>query len=151
MFFFLDFIYLFMRDTEREAEREAEGEAGSMQGARRGTWSQDPGITTWTKDRCSTTETPGCPLSLFINVISTWWIFQENSLIFRPGTIEAEGTLCRGESSVHVRNRGRALSKMSLVPAMSLMDREHREEVGTHSELVSTGHSWRHSEKDLRN
>ena len=30
-FFFLDFIYLFMKDTERE--REAEGEAGSMQGA----------------------------------------------------------------------------------------------------------------------
>ena len=32
-FFFLkDFIYLFMRDTEREAEIQAEGEAGSMQG-----------------------------------------------------------------------------------------------------------------------
>ena len=28
-----DFIYLFMRDTEREAETQAEGEAGSMQGA----------------------------------------------------------------------------------------------------------------------
>ena len=32
-----DFIYLFMRDTEREAETQAEGEAGSMQGARHGT------------------------------------------------------------------------------------------------------------------
>ena len=35
VFFFLDFIYLFMRDTQREREREAEtqaeGEAGSMQ------------------------------------------------------------------------------------------------------------------------
>ena len=35
-FFKKDFIYLFMRDTEREREREAEtqaeGEAGSMQG-----------------------------------------------------------------------------------------------------------------------
>ena len=37
--FFKDFIYLFMRDTEREggrereAETQAEGEAGSMQGA----------------------------------------------------------------------------------------------------------------------
>ena len=30
--FFKDFIYLFMRDTEREAETQAEGEAGSMQG-----------------------------------------------------------------------------------------------------------------------
>ena len=36
-FFFKDFIYLFMRDTEREAETQAEGEADSMQGARGGT------------------------------------------------------------------------------------------------------------------
>ena len=32
--FFKDFIYLFMRDTQREtAETQAEGEAGSMSGA----------------------------------------------------------------------------------------------------------------------
>ena len=33
--FFKDFIYLFMRDTQREkeAETQAEGEAGSMKGA----------------------------------------------------------------------------------------------------------------------
>ena len=31
-FFFKDFIYLFMRDTERESETQAEGGAGSMQG-----------------------------------------------------------------------------------------------------------------------
>ena len=36
-FFFLDFIYLFMRDTEREAETQAEGEAGSPWGAQCGT------------------------------------------------------------------------------------------------------------------
>ena len=36
-FFLKDFIYLFMRDTEREAETLAEGEVGSMQGARCGT------------------------------------------------------------------------------------------------------------------
>ena len=42
--FFKDFLYLFMRDTEREggAETQAEGEGGSMQGARHGTRSQDP-------------------------------------------------------------------------------------------------------------
>ena len=34
--FFKDYIYLFMRDTEREAETQAVGEAGSLQGARRG-------------------------------------------------------------------------------------------------------------------
>ena len=39
--FFLNFIYLFMRDTEREAETEAEREAGSMKEARRGTRSQN--------------------------------------------------------------------------------------------------------------
>ena len=33
LFFKKDFIYLFMRDTEREAETQAEGEAGSMQEA----------------------------------------------------------------------------------------------------------------------
>ena len=35
LFIFKDFIYLFMRYTERdrEAEKQAEGEAGSMQGA----------------------------------------------------------------------------------------------------------------------
>ena len=37
LFFIKDFIYLFMRDTQREAEPQAEGEAGSMQGARHGT------------------------------------------------------------------------------------------------------------------
>ena len=30
---FQDFMYLFMRDTQREAETQAEGEAGSLQGA----------------------------------------------------------------------------------------------------------------------
>ena len=40
-FFFKDFIYLFMRDTERMAETQAEGEAGSMQEARYGTRSRD--------------------------------------------------------------------------------------------------------------
>ena len=42
-FFFKDFIYLFMRDTEKEAETQAEGGAGSMQGARRGTHPGSPG------------------------------------------------------------------------------------------------------------
>ena len=32
-FFFKDFIYLFMRDTQREAETQAEGEGGSLWGA----------------------------------------------------------------------------------------------------------------------
>ena len=43
--FFKDFIYLFMRDTEREAETQAEGEAGSLWGAPCGTPSHNPRIT----------------------------------------------------------------------------------------------------------
>ena len=30
IFFLIDFIYLFMRDTQREAETQAEGDAGSL-------------------------------------------------------------------------------------------------------------------------
>ena len=56
-YFFLIFIYLFMRDTQREAE----GEEGSPQGAWCRTQSQDPGIMTWAKGRCSTIEPPRCP------------------------------------------------------------------------------------------
>ena len=43
---FKDFIYSFMRETEREAETQVEGEARSMQGARRGTRSRVSRITT---------------------------------------------------------------------------------------------------------
>ena len=64
-FFFKDFIYLFMRDTETEAETQAEGEAGSMWAAQRGTQSQDSRITPWAKGRRSTTEPPRCPYFFF--------------------------------------------------------------------------------------
>ena len=61
--FLKDFIYLFMRDTEREREVEtqAKREAGSMQEAWCGTRSWDPRITPWAKGRHSTTEPPRCP------------------------------------------------------------------------------------------
>ena len=58
---FFKFVYLFLRDTERGAETQAEGEAGSPGGPQCGTQSQDPGIATWAKGRCSTTEPPRCP------------------------------------------------------------------------------------------
>ena len=67
-FFFLNF-YLFMivteREREREAETQAEGEAGSMQGARRGTRSQDPGVTPWTKGGAKPLSHPGAPVLPF--------------------------------------------------------------------------------------
>ena len=34
-----------------------------MQGARRGTRSQDPGVTPWAEGRCLTSEPPGGPLN----------------------------------------------------------------------------------------
>ena len=62
-------MYLFMGDIEREAETQAEREAGFSQGAQCGTRSQDPGILTWAKGRCSTTEPlrcPSCPIFFII-------------------------------------------------------------------------------------
>ena len=69
-----DFIYLFMRDTqrEREAETQAEGKAGSPRGAWCETRSQDPGITIWAKGRCSTTEPPRCPQHMYFEFIK-WY------------------------------------------------------------------------------
>ena len=63
-FIFFFRFYLFIHKRHKEAETRAEGEAGSLQGARCGTRSQGPGITTWAKGRCSTTETPRCPYLL---------------------------------------------------------------------------------------
>ena len=63
---FKDFIYLFMRHTQREREREAEtqeeGEAGSMQGAQCGTQSQVPRITPWAAGGTKPLGHRGCPL-----------------------------------------------------------------------------------------
>ena len=50
-----------MRDTERESETYAEGEIGSLWGILCRTRTQDPGIMTSAKGRCSTTEPPRCP------------------------------------------------------------------------------------------
>ena len=60
-----------MRDTGREAGTQAEGEAGSPWGARCETGSQDPGITTWAKWRCLTSEPPRCPKLQILDV--RWW------------------------------------------------------------------------------
>ena len=54
-----DFIYLFMRDTQRQ--RQAEGEAGSMQEAQCKTRSQDPRITPQAEMKADTTTTPPGP------------------------------------------------------------------------------------------
>ena len=54
--------YLFVHERHRERGRDqAEGEAGSMQGARRGTRSQDPGVTPWAKGGHSTAKSLGAP------------------------------------------------------------------------------------------
>ena len=68
MIFFKRF-NLFIHERYRErGETQAEGEAGSLLGAWFGTRSQDPGITTWAKGRCLTTETPRCSLECMIFV-----------------------------------------------------------------------------------
>ena len=63
--FFRDFIYLFMRDTQREAETQAEEEAGSLWGAQCGTWSQDPRIMTWAQVPQPLSH-PGAPWGWFL-------------------------------------------------------------------------------------
>ena len=57
-----------MGDTQREAEPQAEGEAGSLWGGQCRIRSQDSGITTQAKGRCSTTEPPRCPNSTGIKI-----------------------------------------------------------------------------------
>ena len=66
LFIFKDFIYLFMRDTEREAETQAEGEAGSTQEAQCGTRSWDSGITPRAKGGCSTIEPHRRPIKIIL-------------------------------------------------------------------------------------
>ena len=61
-----------MRDTQREAETQAEGAAGSLQEAQHRTWSQDPRITPWAKDRCSTTEPPRHPIHMSLPCVSSF-------------------------------------------------------------------------------
>ena len=72
IFFFKDFIYLFMivtqRERDREAETQAEGEAGSMQGARRGIRSRVSRIMPWAKGRRQTAAPPRDPSPLILYV-----------------------------------------------------------------------------------
>ena len=81
LLFFKDFIYLFMRDTQREAETQAEGEAGSMQGTQQGTRSRDSRVTPWAEGRRSTTELPRCPMGqfLFLELYTASTLLKYNS------------------------------------------------------------------------
>ena len=67
--FFNDFIYLFMRDTQREAETQAEGEAGSMQGARRRPRSRAPRTMSQAESSTKPLSHPGCPINKYFIVI----------------------------------------------------------------------------------
>ena len=64
--FFKDFIYVFMRDTQREAETQAEGEAGSMQEPDVGFNSGNLGSCPEPKAEASLTELPRDSLNLKI-------------------------------------------------------------------------------------
>ena len=59
IYFFKDFIYLFMRDTEREAEAQAEGEAGSTQVSQRGTRFWVSRIMPWAEGGAKPLSHPG--------------------------------------------------------------------------------------------
>ena len=70
--FFKDFIYLFMRDTEREREREAEtqeeGEAGSCREPDVGLDPRTPGSGPGPKAGTKLLSHPGIPSGLFLFV-----------------------------------------------------------------------------------
>ena len=66
--FLKDFIYSFMRNTQREAENKSRRRSrlpaeNPMRNSIPG-----PGITTWAKDRHSTTDHPGAPILSYFNV-----------------------------------------------------------------------------------
>ena len=69
-----DFIYLFMRDTERD--REAEGEAGSMQGAGRGTPSRVSRITPWAAGGAKPLSHWSCPPAYFLTRLFVFWVLS---------------------------------------------------------------------------
>ena len=71
--FFKDFIYLFMRDTERQAETQAEGEADSSWGAQWETRSQDSGSRLEMKADAQPLSHPGVPRSVLKTGLS--WVF----------------------------------------------------------------------------
>ena len=70
LLFFKDFIYLFMRDTERESETQTEGETGSMQGAPRGTRFRVSRIRPRAQGGAKPLSHSGCPkrVAVFSNV-----------------------------------------------------------------------------------
>ena len=81
--YFLRFIGLFMRDTEKEAETQAEGEAGSMLGARCGTRSQDSRISPGPKAGAKPLSHPGIPKTHYLDAFNktTCWSFENISVI----------------------------------------------------------------------
>ena len=79
-FFFKDFIYLFMRDTEREAETQAEGEAGSThRGPDVGFDPGSPGSRPGPKAGAKPLRHPGIPLYLY-NSASNCFLFSKTHL-----------------------------------------------------------------------
>ena len=70
IFFFKKRFYLFIHESHGERGRDTgRGEAGFMQGAWCGTQSQDPGIMTWAKGRCSATPNSLFSFFFFLNII----------------------------------------------------------------------------------
>ena len=96
LFIFKDFIYLFMRDTEREGKTQAEGEAGSMQGARRGTRSRVSRIRPWAKGSTKLLSHPGCPSTGNFYIASAIWLQKAFICTFIGGLCQVAGEFCEG-------------------------------------------------------
>ena len=106
VFFFKDFIYLFMRNTEREAETQAEGEAGSLRGARCGTQSQVSRITPWTEGGAKLLSHRGClehlPL-VQVMVLGSWDQVLHRAPLREPASpsVYVLASLCVSHESIN--------------------------------------------------
>ena len=89
-FLFKDFIYLFMRDTQRERGRDTgRGKSRLQQEAWCGTQSQESGITPWAKSRRSTAEPPRHLWDRFLEgSLGQWWC--EQTVVGRWGSRETD-------------------------------------------------------------
>ena len=90
-----DFLYLFMRDREREKRGRDLGRGRSRLPcgeAQCGTPSQDPGIATWAKGRCSTTEPPGTSRSQTLSSLG-----QKSNLLACTYFPTVDSKACRKE------------------------------------------------------
>ena len=102
IFFFKDFIYLLMRDTERERGRDTGRGRSSVQGAQRGTRSEVFRITPWAAGGAKPLCHGGCPSkALFIFNVYKLLTFPFESTLLSISTMSSKPFLLRSPTTYH--------------------------------------------------